>query len=58
MRERDLCKLTALESSVFPVPEGPVKSKDAIGRFAFPSPVRATWMAWVTALTASGWPTT
>lgn len=47
-------RLTALDNKVFPVPEGPVNSSEEIGRFVLPSPVRETWMALATALTASG----
>jgi hypothetical protein len=51
-------QLTALDSNVFPVPDGPVKSKQAFGRLAFPSPVRDSWIAFTTASMASGCPMT
>lgn len=43
---------TALDNSVFPVPEGPVNRREATGLLTLPKPVRASWMAFATAWTA------
>lgn len=51
-------QLTAFDSNVFPVPDGPVKSRQAFGRLALPSPVRDSWIAFTTAFMASGCPMT
>src|SRR3984957_20609510 len=50
--------ITVLLSKVFPVPEGPAIKKLAMGLAALPSPLRESRMAFATALTASGCPTT
>jgi hypothetical protein len=42
---------------VFPVPEGPQRRKEAMGRLVLPRPERLSLTAFDTALTASGWPT-
>lgn len=51
-------KLTVLLSNVLPVPEGPAIKKLAMGLWAFRRPLLERRIAFATALTASGWPTT
>ncbi len=48
---------SALESSLFPTPDGPAKMNDPDGRFGSLRPARVRRMAIETALTESSWPT-
>ena len=49
---------TVFAMRVLPVPEGPAMRKLATGRFGFDRPLLESLMAFATALTASGCPTT
>lgn len=50
--ELNMTEANVLASSVFPVPDGPTRRNDAIGRFWFPSPDLLRRIAFETAVTA------